>query len=39
MGSGRLGAQQRKASRRQAWLAFLDESGLMMAPLMRPRTA
>ena len=35
MGPGGLAAHQKKASRRQAWLAFLDESGLMMAPLMR----
>ena len=35
MGPTGLASHQKKASRRQAWLAFLDESGLMMAPLMR----
>lgn len=35
MDQGGLGRHQKKASRLRAWLAFLDETGLLMAPLLR----
>jgi hypothetical protein len=30
-----VGAHKKKASRLKAWIAFLDETGLLMAPLVR----
>lgn len=42
MDQTRLAADQKKASRLKAWLVFLDETGFLMAPLVRrgwrPRT-
>lgn len=42
MDQGGLAAHQKKASRLKAWLVFLDETGFLMAPLVRrgwrPRT-
>lgn len=35
MGEGHLASAQKKASRLKAYLIFLDESGILMAPLVR----
>jgi hypothetical protein len=35
MGEGDLARDQKKAPRLKAWLVFLDESGMLMAPLVR----
>ena len=35
MGQGRLATSKKNAARLKAWLAFIDEPGLLMAPLVQ----